>query len=256
MLSIIIPQYNMAKMTEECINSIIENTNYDYEIILVDNGSSDLVSDEVRNKVKYIKISQNVFFSGGCNLGANSANGEDLCFLNNDILAKKGWLEPLLELLHNKEVGIVAPKLLYPTGSIQHAGVEVTGGTRDGDIFNHRYRHCSKDDKNANTLREYQSITGAAFVIKKNDFISVDRFDEGYINGYEDNDLCFKVRFDLGLKVLYCPSSELIHRESATPRGSGNTARGKEGQYRFFDKWGSKLKIDKPIWDEIDRMAK
>jgi len=248
--SIIVPQFNNAKMTEECIDSITNNTILPHEIVIVDNGSDDKISDEYKEKVTYVKIKENALFAGGCNRGAEVAKHDYLCFLNNDILLQSGW-EDCVEYLHDHEdVGLVGPKLLYPNGTIQHAGVQVIGTDYERPTFDHRYRHLPQWDPRVNEIREYQCMTGACFFLSKANFNEIGGFDTGYRNGYEDNDLCFKVRFDLNKKVVYYPQSVATHLESIT----SSTCEYKEEPNKrlFFDKWGDKIREDKTHWDRVD----
>ena len=250
MLSIIIPQYNNSRMTEECIDSVINNTLVEYEIVLVDNGSVDQISDTYKSKVTYIRTDVNLLFAGGCNLGASKAKHPILCFLNNDTLLTSGWDDCVSYLNENPSIGIVGPKLIYPNNTIQHAGVQVLGTSLNGNIFDHRYRHASPSYPPANQIREYQCLTGACFFLRASDFNLVGGFDTSYHNGYEDNDLCFKIRFNLNKKVVYYPMSTVIHKESVT----SSTVPYQESPNKklFFERWGDKLIEDRSKFDNQD----
>ncbi len=243
-LSIIIPQFNLSLMTMACIDYVINSIKFkNYEIILVDNGSTEQIQDSYKGKVRYIRSENNLMFSGGCNLGAKEATGNVLCFLNNDVMVKQGILECSAKLLFNENIGIVGPKLLYPNGRIQHAGVRVVGNERNGAIFDHIYRNQDSNLLQANVQKDYQSVTGACMFIRKEDFDKVEGFDIGYVNGYEDNDLCMKVIHNLGKRVIYLPCTEMIHLENQTPRDKSNT-RNDANHNLFCDRWLGKLKID------------
>jgi GT2 family glycosyltransferase len=239
-------------MTEECIDSIINNTLVEHEIVIVDNGSreEERISDTYRKKVTYIRLEENINFAGGCNTGAAKAKYPLLCFMNNDILLKSGWDDIVGFMAENPSAGIVGPKLLYPNGNIQHAGVQVLGTSYNGNVFDHRYRHFPSNHPFVNEQREYQCLTGACFFISKQDFETVGGFDTGYKNGYEDNDLCFKVRFQLNKKVIYYPLSEVIHKESVT--SSKVSYAEAPNKTLFFQRWADKLVEDKSKWDRID----
>lgn len=248
--SIVIPQYNQAKMTETCIDSVINNTLNDHQIIILDNGSVEQISDAHKKKVTYIRSDKNLLFAGGCNLGATYAEHPYICFLNNDTLLHSGWDDCVDYLDANPDVGIVGPKLLYPNEQIQHAGVQVLGTDFNGNVFDHRYRLREKNYGPANEIREYQCITGACLFISKNDFKTVGGFDINYHNGYEDNDLCFKIRFYLEKKVVYFPQSTVTHLESIT--SSKVPYSELPNKTLFFQKWGPRIKEDKSYWDGID----
>lgn len=213
--SIIVLTFNGLELNKKCITSILKNTEGDFEIVIVDNASSDgtvdyLKSlDDSRINIEYNK--NNVGFAEGNNQAAKMAKGELLVFLNNDTEVTKNWIMPLQKAIGSKDVGVAGSKLLYPDGKIQHAGVVFSykGMPR------HIYRRFENDFSPANKEREFQAVTGACLAIKKELFVRLSGFDEGYINGLEDVDLCFKVR-ELSLKVMYCPKSTVIHHESVS----------------------------------------
>ena len=250
--SIIIPMYNCAKMTERCIDSILNNTLLDFEIVLVDNGSIEQISDTYKKKVSYYRLEENKLFSGGCNYGATKAKYSNLCFLNNDTLAMSSWDDAVTFLEENEDVGIVGIKLLYPDMTIQHAGVQGIGSMPHHNLFDHRYRKMPDGFPPANKIRDYQCVTGACIFISKADFDKVQGFSIEYRNGYEDNDLCFKVLYDLHKKVTYYPLSKIIHLENKTERNATNSFN-QENHILFCKKWGDKLFADVSIWNDIDR---
>src|SRR3989304_9769073 len=128
-ISIIILTYNNLDLNKRCIESVLKYSDGDFEIIIVDNASKDKTPDYLRtlknDKIKVILNDENLGFSKGNNLGAKAASGEILIFLNNDTEVTKDWLTPIIGQLQKESVGIVAPKLLYPNGKIQHAGVVI-----------------------------------------------------------------------------------------------------------------------------------
>jgi len=250
--SIVIPQYNLSKMTENLINLLSKNTFNEKEVIIVDNGSSDIISKEYQDKVKYIRNDKNNFFAKACNIGSDLVESDIICFLNNDIEVGEEWDKISIELLLNyKDCGIVGSKLLYPNGLIQHAGVQVIGTKREGDIFDHRYMRMPHDYFFANKIREYQSVTGACIFLKKEDFFKVGKFSEEYINGYEDNDLCFKFLHNINKKIVYNPFANITHFHGKTERNEVNK-KDRNNHDLFFNKWGMKLIEDKSKWDSED----
>jgi len=136
-------------------------------------------------------------------------------------------------------VGIVGAKLLYPDKTIQHAGVAIAD-YNDQLVAYHLFQKEAKDFIPANVYRNYQAVTGACLLINKKIFDEVGGFDEGYINGYEDVDLCFKVA-KIGYKIKYCPETEIIHYESKTEGRFDNV---KENSKRLNDKWKNQIKSD------------
>jgi len=211
--SIIILTFNGLELNKKCIDSILQNTEGDFEIIVVDNDSQDGTVKYLKSlsdkQIRVIFNKENTGFARGNNQGAKRAIGDILVFLNNDTEVTRGWLLPLQNTLASKEISIAGPKLLYPDGKIQHAGVAFT----DKGMPRHIYRRFDSNFPPANRKKEYQAVTGACLAIKKEIFDRVGGFDEKYINGLEDVDLCFKVRKS-GFRVMYCPKSVVVHHES------------------------------------------
>ena len=213
--SIIVLTFNGLELNKKCIDSVLKYTDTDFELIIVDNASEDGTSEYLKTlkdpRVKVFLNKENVGFAKGNNQGAKKAGGDVLVFLNNDTEATKNWLPPLTKALKDKKTGIAAGKMLYPNGKIQHAGVAVS----DKGIPRHIYRRFDSDFLPANKKREFQAVTGACLAIKKDLFDKVGGFDERYINGLEDVDLCFKVQRE-GMKVMYIPDSVITHHESVS----------------------------------------
>jgi GT2 family glycosyltransferase len=250
-LSIIIPVFNLPEMTQQCIDSVIKNTKIPYEIVLIDNGSKEEISEEYKKKVAYYKSPINLMFAKGCNWGAEKAIYPNLCFLNNDTIVTEGWDKPLEYMLRSEDIGLVGVKLLYPDNTIQHAGVEVFNGSPVGGMFNHRYRHQPSNYVHANHIREYGSITGACIFMRKDDFNAVGGFCDDYLNSHEDMDLCYKVKYNLNKKNMYYPDVTIYHLETKTPRDSSNFAYASNSE-KFFEKWKDKIFVDILIWNDVD----
>lgn len=213
-VSIIIPLYNQAGFTRLCLEYVEKNTPAGvHEVILVDNASSDATVSLVAGlppAIKRIRNTVNLGFSKACNQGAAIAAGEYLVFLNNDTAPHAGWLEALLEPLGRYgDIGIVGPKLLFPDGTIQQAGVVFS----NLKLPHHLYSGCAGDFPGADRERFFQAVTAACFMVSKADFEAAGRFDERYVNGMEDMHFCVSVA-KLGKRILYNPASRVTHFES------------------------------------------
>jgi len=211
-VDVVIPLYNKVEFTRACLASLETAKNKTpYRLFLVDNGSTDGTTqllDEWADRATVLKPGQNLGFSGGNNLGASNGSSPYLLFLNNDTIAEDGWLDRLFEEVEaNPEVGIVGPKLLYPNRTIQHAGIEIINGTPD-----HVHRNAPEDHAAANLERDLDMVTGACLVIRRDLFSALGGFDEQYVNGVEDVDLCLRAR-DRGFVVRYVPEAVLEHHE-------------------------------------------
>ena len=189
--------YDRPDLSATCLQRIAENTPEPHEVIVVDNGSQPHSVDvTVRNPT-------NRGFAVACNQGARRANGDVLVFLNNDTEVQAGWLPPLLHALQFHD--IVQPLLTYPDGSVQCSGVRVEFSLPPGE-----------EAKNLHDLplyvTEVDAVTGACLAIKAETF---DRFDEGYLNGYEDVDLCLRHG-----RCAVVPQSVVVHLESQSDQGA------------------------------------
>jgi len=221
-VSIIIPSKDEYELISRCIESL-KNTDYrHYEVIIVDNGSTDervktfyeeLMKDS-RFKVLYLNYPFN--FSRLVNFGVKNSEGEVICLLNNDTeVIEKNWLLEMVRQVIRKEVGVVGAKLLYPNGTIQHGGV-ILG------IFNgaeHAFKGSPKDAegymKRLITVQNYLAVTAACMVFRKKVFEEVGGFDETFRVNFNDVDFCLKV-FERGYRIIWTPYAKLIHIESAT----------------------------------------
>jgi len=155
-------------------------------------------------------------FSGANNLGVSQARGEFLVFLNSDVIpCNPGWVDGLCNVLQsNADYGAVGPRLLYPDGSIQHAGMAFMYRPEFNVWINqHPYSGLMPEHDPACGLTTVPAITGACLVISRSHFDKVGGWDIDYLIGdFEDSDLCLKLR-EKGLKVGYLPDFELTHLE-------------------------------------------
>lgn len=238
-VSIVIPVFNKAEYTEKCLYSIVSNTGEepDYEVIVVDNGSTDwtpYLLHAVEGNLQAINNDENVGFARACNQGAAAAQGQYLVFLNNDTVVHEDWLKALVDIADSdSSIGIVGAKLLYPdSGQIQHAGIVIKDGLPE-----HVSRGLAADDPRVTQLRDYDMVTGACLLIRKDLFSRLGGFDIAYLNGVEDVDLCLRVR-EMGLRVVYCPESVLDHHEGAS---EGRYQHVEENIKRFAAQWAHRF---------------
>ena len=246
--SIVIPVFNKVEFTRKCLEAIWKKTKAElYELVVVDNGSTDGTKEYLKSLdglIKVISNKGNRGFAIACNQGAKLATGELLLFLNNDAEPCSRWLEPLLKLIEGDPcVAAVGSKLLFPEGTIQHAGVVIINDKKIKDplVARHIYYRQPSDLPEANQIRAYQALTAACLLVRKNAFEDVRGFDERYWNGYEDIDLCFKLQ-EKGWKLVYSPESVLIHHESVS--GPERFSKIPENISLLHQKWLGKIKPD------------
>ncbi|MFB9867334.1 glycosyltransferase [Vreelandella sulfidaeris] len=223
LISIVIPSKDNFKILSSCLNSIEKNTRYDnYEIILVDNGSSDIETLEYLEKIKektrinIVEHDSPFNFSALCNIGAKKSNGEVLLFLNDDIeVISHDWLERLCGYAQLDHVGAVGAKLLYPGGKyIQHCGI-INSYNGPGHAFLHKPRNHDGYFLRCDIEYNWSAVTGACLMLETAKFKKIGGFDEALPIAYNDVDLCFTL-LNHGYFNVLCPSVELIHHESVS----------------------------------------
>lgn len=242
--SIVIPVYNQADHTLNCLRALAEHAPAaGCEVIVVDDGSSDDTAQWLPriDGLRYHRRAENGGFIAACNDGASLARGDFLVFLNNDTLPQPGWLDVLLETFHSHpETGLVGAQLLYPDGRLQEAGGVVFA---DGSAWNYG-RFESPDDPLYASLRDADYCSGAAIAVPTALFRGIGGFDQRYAPAYyEDTDLAFAVRA-LGKRVLYQPRARVVHLEgitSGTDVGSGIKAYQVRNRSIFAQKWQQAL---------------
>lgn len=243
--SIIIPVFNKAEFTFQCIRSLLNEIDFTTtEVIVVDNASTD-GTPNLLSRCKFLRVirnEENQGFVDACNQGAAAARGEYLLFLNNDTEVLSGWLRHLVETIESQgAIGAVGSMFLYPNGSIQEAGSIVW---QDGGAQHYGWGG-SPDDRRFTFAREVDYCSAASLLIRTELFQQLGGFDRRFAPAYyEDVDLCFGVR-SLGYKVIYQPMSRVVHYEGATAGRDVN--RGMKhfqivNRAKFAEKWQEVLK--------------
>ncbi len=246
--SIIIPVFNKLDLTRQCLTHLANVTDgCSYEVIVVDNASTDGTGpflSSLEGDIQIIKNDSNLGFAKACNQGAKAAKGKYLVFLNNDTISLEGWLSALVEEVEqHSDVAVVGSKLLYENGTIQHAGV----------VFSkklltpyHLFNRLPSDFNAANIRQEFQAVTAACLLIRTDVFHSVSGFDEQFVNGFEDVDLCLKIR-ESGQLVIYQPKSILYHLEEQTP-GRKNPETEMQNSRLLMDRWADRIVVDEDVY--------
>ncbi len=220
--SIVIPVHNRAALTERCLDLVLADPPMRAEIVVVDDGSTDstpALLDRYGDAIRRVALPGNSGYATACNAGAAVAGGEVLVFLNNDTEPEPGSLQALARYAESHPAAAaVGAKLLYPTGSIQHAGVVIG---QDGYPHN-LYAGMPADHPAASCARRLQAVTGACMLVRREAFERVGGFDTGFVNSLEDVDLCLRLG-EAGGEVHYCPEAVVVHLESAS--------RGREGRF-------------------------
>lgn len=245
--SIIIPVFNKAGLTRHLLETIrptLEGAG-EGEIIVIDNASSDETPQMLQAFpwVRAIRNEVNRGFSGANNQGAQMARGEFLVLLNNDMETHPGWLASLLEVARDPQVGAVGARLLFPNGTLQHAGVAIEPvhvGAPAFVAFHDMYQ-LPADYEPAKKVREQQVVTGACLLTPKSLYERLGGLDEGFWNGYEDIDYCLKVRA-AGYRVVYDGRATITHFESQS--GPQRFRRVSWNVARLAERWNGRIHAD------------
>ncbi len=238
--SLVVPVYGQHLLTFTCLVSIANTcAAHDIEVIVIDDCSPTTTATELAKVegVQFVRNEKNIGFLRSCNRAAERARGEYVVILNNDIILTTGWLQAMREVFdHQKNVGMVGAKLIYPDGVLQEAGGIVW---RDGSAWNlGRNDDASKPEYNY--LREVDYCSGACLMLRREFWMSLGGFDERYVPAYyEDTDLAFRVR-EAGKRVIYQPRAVVVHfegRSSGIDLTQGVKQHQVTNQATFAERW-------------------
>lgn len=209
LISVIVVNYNGLRFLEPCLSSLISQTWTEFEIILVDNGSSDGSADYIMQhfpSVTLVETGKNTGFAGGANAGICKASGEYILTLNNDTVADPAFVQEILQpMLHDPCVGMCAAKMLFPDGRIYSTGINIfrNGAGVDRGIFEPDTGNYEREDE------VFGPCAGAA-LYRRLMLDEVGLFDEDFFLYMEDVDLAFRARSS-GWGCRYVPSARVIH---------------------------------------------
>ncbi|HED05971.1 MAG TPA: glycosyltransferase family 2 protein [Ignavibacteria bacterium] len=220
-VSIILLNYNGAKDTIECIESLEKITYKNFEIIVVDNNSDENDKKLLEGAIKKENVSviyndSNLGFSGGNNIGINKAiNGDSdfVLLLNNDTVVDPDFLEHLLEIFNkNKNSGIAAPQINYydEPGKVWSEGGKVSKIRGSGFAYSERM----DNNKNIDDTK-VGFVSGCCMLIKNDVFEDVGLFDDNFFLYVEDTDFCFRTN-QLGYKIYITHKSKIYHKVNQT----------------------------------------
>lgn len=258
LVTAVIPTRDRADLLRACVASLRERTAYPaLEVVIVDNESRDADAREYLRELdssgaaRVIPFARAFNYSAQCNLGAREARGSMILLLNNDIEATgDDWLRELVSLAARPQVGLAGATLVYPDGTLQHAGV-VLGLNGVGDRpWIGTPRGFAGPYHRAYAVREVSAMITACAVVARERYLEVGGMNEELAVSCNDLDLCLRLR-RAGYRHVISPYAELVHRESAS-RGydndSASIARAAEEAARFASAWPGAL-VDDPLYN-------
>jgi GT2 family glycosyltransferase len=233
LVSVIVPTRDRAALLARCVQSVLERTDYAaIELIIVDNDSRQgrtrrllrrLAEDR---RVRVLPFPGRFNWSAMNNVAVRVARGAFVVLLNNDIEAiHPGWLRAMVDLARRPEIGVVGARLLFPDGTVQHAGITLGPGAVGGHVL----RGVARDDPGPGGMlrhtRSVAAVTGACMAVRRAVFDAVGGFESTQLAvTNNDVDFCLRVRA-LGWRVVCTPRAELYHREAASRGMDASPAR-------------------------------
>lgn len=216
--SVIIPSFNGEILLKDCLNSLAKQTFKDFEIILVDNNSTDNSLEYIKNnfpEVKIIQLNKNYGFAKAINEGVKLSQAKYVVFLNNDTKVDKDWLKNLVLCADSHpEVISVNPKILnfFNPKLIDGVGILIN------EVGQARSIGWQEEDRGQYEKQQYIfGATGGASLFKRKGFILVGGFDENFFMYSEEVDFAFRAQF-LGYKSIYCPKAIVLHKHKSTAK--------------------------------------
>lgn len=216
--SVIIPNWNGENLLKDCLFSLQNQSFKGFEIILVDNNSTDKSFEYVSKKfpqVKILNLKKNYGFARAINEGVKASNAKYVILLNNDTKTDKDFIKNLVECadLH-PEVISVNSKLLnfYDKKFIDGVGILIN------EVGQARSIGWQEKDQGQFEKEEYIfGATGGASLFKRLEFLKLGGFDENYFMYSEEVDFAFRAQFQ-GFKSIYCPNAIVYHKHKATAK--------------------------------------
>ncbi len=213
-VSVIIPTLNSWTSLKSCLISLYNQSLKPFEIIVVDNGSSDDTSRNIKrefHEVNLIGLKQNTGVTGGRNVGIEKADRKSdyLLFFDHDMIADKSMINNLVSFAKKDPAyGILTPKIFYweDKKRVWAAGTNINLWT--GQVL---FRG-GKDRGQFNKIEEVQ-VAPAAILVKREVIDAIKKFDDRYFATYEDTDFCFRAR-QHNFKTIYIPTAIAFHKIS------------------------------------------
>lgn len=256
LVSFVVPLYNRLDLTQPMLASLRATLPRDlaHEIILVDDGSTDGTRDwlaTLTSPYRVVLQEANQGYAAANNHGAGLATGELLALLNNDLVLTSRWFEPLLAA-HRRlggRAGVIGNvQLDARTGRPDHSGMLINLQAKP----EHDRRLPPRWWRRVRPVRQVPAVTGACALITRDLWRQLGGFDEGFLNGGEDIDLCLRAR-SLGRINAVAWRSVVLHHVSSSP---GRKRRDEHNSRRLALRWRPELEslaCRRWCWDYLER---
>jgi O-antigen biosynthesis protein len=246
LISIVIPTCGTRKviggvdvcLVTNTVDSIRRLSTYEnYELVIVaDSHTPRYVFDDLTglgdSRLRIVPYDRPFNFSDKCNAGVVNSSGEFVLLLNDDVqVITPDWLEWLLGIALEADVGMVGPMLLFETGQIQSASHSNTPSPHN--LGSGKYPHQPGDFGMLAISRECSGVTGAAAMIRREVYFEVGGLSIQFPNCFNDVDLAFKI-LEHGYRIIWTPHARLYHFESA----SRDSTVDKRELDLLLDRWG------------------
>lgn len=205
-------------LLEQCIQSIRALTTYpNYEIVIVDGDDipPTILQSVVAPDVRVVHSDRTFNFSNRMNFAIAHTQGDILLMLNDDIEVRTpDWIERMLELAQQDDIGAVGAKLFFPDGRLQHVGIVMLAGRPVHAFHKAPGNHPGYFGSNVVT-RNYLAVTAACLMMRKAVFDEIGGFDEGLPLNFNDVDLCLRAH-QASYRNVVTPQAQLTHYESVS----------------------------------------
>ena len=252
-VSVVIVNWNTAKLLQDCIESIIDQTQPDtYEIIVVDNGSTDGSAEMIKRCFPEVVLTENtvnVGFAKANNQGFARCRGRYILLLNSDTIILDRAIQKTIQYAESdSQIGVVGCKLLYRDGSFQNSCFRFPGipGTIINAIGLSRILPSLNWDRYGKADRYWKKpvpvdcVMGSFLLIRRDLLERIGHLDEVFFMYAEETDLCCRVRRQ-GKKVMYYPGASIIHYSRGSQKSWEDHVWAchaiTRGTLRFMTKW-------------------
>lgn len=235
-ISVIIVNYNAVQLVSDCIDSVYAGTvGIDFEVILVDNGSTDGSKEKFSSdsRIKYIYNEDNRGFGHANNIGVSQSSGRNILFLNPDTLVRGNAIGTLCHYIDaNPEAGACGGNLFTRNGTPNHSYML----HRPGIISDlERFFEIKPEIFNrSGKPKEVGSISGAGLVVRKSVLDEVGGFDESFFLFFEETELCYRIA-RAKYKIMSVPEAEIVHFGNAVIKDNGKEKFYYESRAKYLD---------------------